>query len=530
MKCVRRKTIIRDRAFQIITITLSWLSLGGNGLWAESPVSPIGEMPVIQSLPSASLEVAGRRSLTVEMNAAPTPEQVTMGLHRAVKFFRTEYGYRGAYPHQASADLSRRTGESKMTRTQGWIENPGTPAVGMAYLSAYELTRDPVLLEAAIETGQALVKTQFVSGGWDSVIELDPAARKKFAYRGDHPQSLRGRRNSSTLDDDKSQSTLRFLMALDFVLDFKNAEIHDAVQIALDAFLKAQYPNGAWPHSFSGPVDQSLPSILKASFPESWPREHPRRNYEPYYTINDNGMHDVIQTMLLANDIYGEERFLLSARRGGDFLILAQMPAPQPAWAQQYDFQMQPAWARKFEPPAICGNESLGVLRILIELATYTGEERYLQPVPPALAYLRSSLRPDGQLARFYELKTNRPLYFTSDYKLTYDDNDVPTHYSFMMTPDLDRLEQSFSQAIAGLKKGEGRQRRPVILARSSRVKAVTVQAIIQALDGRGAWVETGRLKNFTPPGATEPVIESRTFIRNLNILAQFLGRDQLKG
>ena len=48
---------------------------------------------------------------------------------------------------------------------------------------------------------------------------------------------------------------------------------------------------------------------------------------------------------------------------------------------------------------------------------------------------------PNGQFARFYELKTNKPLYFTKDYKLTYDDGDVPTHYSFKIGNRLDTIE-----------------------------------------------------------------------------------------
>ena len=54
-----------------------------------------------------------------------------------------------------------------------------------------------------------------------------------------------------------------------------------------------------------------------------------------------------LSTLFEAADIYGESRFTDAAKRGGDFLILAQLPDPQPAWAQQYNAQMQPAWARK---------------------------------------------------------------------------------------------------------------------------------------------------------------------------------------
>ena len=49
---------------------------------------------------------------------------------------------------------------------------------------------------------------------------------------------------------------------------------------------------------------------------------------------------------------------LAAAKRGGDFLLLAQMPEPQPAWCQQYHPDMHPVWARKFEPPAIACSES----------------------------------------------------------------------------------------------------------------------------------------------------------------------------
>ena len=44
--------------------------------------------------------------------------------------------------------------------------------------------------------------------------------------------------------------------------------------------------------------------------------------------------------------------------------------------------------------------------------------------------YRRSAIAP-SMWARFYELQTNRPLYFTREYQLTYRDNDMPTHYSF---------------------------------------------------------------------------------------------------
>ena len=114
----------------------------------------------------------------------------------------------------------------------------------------------------------------------------------------------------------------------------------------------------------------------------------------------------------------------------GDFLILAQLPEPQPAWAQQYNHELQPIWARKFEPPAIAGRESEDAIETLLYLTEVTGEKRFLEPIPRSIAWLKRSQLPDGQIARFYELSTNTPLYFVKDtYELTYDDSNLPTHY-----------------------------------------------------------------------------------------------------
>ena len=72
--------------------------------------------------------------------------------------------------------------------------------------------------------------------------------------------------------------------------------------------------------------------------------------------------------------------------------------------------------------------------------------EKFLEPLPRALAYFRRSLLDDGRLARFYELETNRPLYFTKQYELTYSPDDMPTHYAFIVSSRLDRIEKELNQ------------------------------------------------------------------------------------
>ena len=49
---------------------------------------------------------------------------------------------------------------------------------------------------------------------------------------------------------------------------------------------------------------------------------------------------------------------------------------------------------------------------------------------------------------------------------------------------------------------------------------AARAKSVIEAMDSRGAWVEAGSLKYA---GKTETMIDSRTFTKNVDVLAQFL-------
>ena len=50
----------------------------------------------------------------------------------------------------------------------------------MAYLRGYQICCDPILLEAARETAEALIRGQLHSGGWDHRIEFAAEDRKKY--------------------------------------------------------------------------------------------------------------------------------------------------------------------------------------------------------------------------------------------------------------------------------------------------------------------------------------------------------------
>lgn len=451
-----------------------------------------------------------------------THDQALAALRRAVHFFRTEVSTSGGYVYAVSTDLTKREGEEKVGLTTAWIQPPGTPAVGLAYLEAWQLTNEPELLDAAVETGLALVRGQLESGGWDNQIEFGPEERARCAYRVDRHESLNKLRNTTTFDDDKSQSCLRFLMRLDEALAFRNADIHEAAEYALMAFQKAQYPNGAWPQRYSEFPDPNEYPVLKASFPESWPREYPAEKYAGYYTLNDGTISDLIETFLEAADIYGEPRYRATALKGGDFFLRAQLPEPQPGWAQQYDREMHPAWARKFEPPSVTGGESQGVMQTLLLLYRRTGEPRYLEPIPRALEYYRTCLLEDGRLARFYELETNKPLYFTRDYRLTYRSDDLPTHYGFIVSSKLDRIERDYRKLVAEGPDDKPPLRQPARPRLTSELSREAAE-VAAALDERGAWVTEGGLRTHGDVDDTGEIIESEVFINRLGTLARFI-------
>ena len=401
------------------------------------------------------------------------------------------------------------------------------------------------------------------------------------------------------LDDNVTQAALRLLMRVDRELDFKDEKIHETALFALDSLIKAQYPNGAWPQRFRGPPDPAEFPVKPASYPESWSRTWPGPDYRGHYTFNDNSNSDMIDAMLEASRIYDEPRYQAVAEKGANFILLAQMPDPQPGWAQQYDRDMHPAWARIFEPPSVTGGESQGVLKTLLLLYRETGDKKYIEPIPRALDYYRKSELPEVEnpsayraracpagsvcMARFYELKTNRPLYITkgtrarvrgestnllSGYGVSYSDESVIRHYGVLTRGDefaaiareYERVSHADPSALRRPDRLEGLSPWDVDLPSEPEPSledlARRASQAINTLDERGAWVEEGSVgkaerivqlfaaedmvvtvgdrtlslpENETLevfPGAKPPleqIINSTTFANNVEALADYL-------
>jgi len=502
----------------------------------------------------AGIGMAGLAVAGIAEAVPPTPGQVRTALVEAVAFQHSRLARHGGYVYRVSADFGLREAEGSPGPDTIWIQPPGTPAVGASFLDAWEATSDRGCLEAAVEAGRALARTQLASGGWDYSGHFGERERAGKRYRRDlHGKLVSGldvpsgepgwhtwrtrqhhETNHSTLDDDVTQAAVRLLVRLDEALGGKEEEIREAADHALEALIQAQYPVGAWSASFDTRPDRTPSSELypvrQASYPETWSRTWDKA-FPGCYVLNDHAHSRLMETLVLAARLRKDVRLVDAAKRAGDFLLAAQMPDPQPAWAQQYDAAMQPVWSRAFEPPAISGRESQAAMWALVKLSAVTRDTKYLQPLPRAIAYLKASALPDGRIARFYELQTNRPVCFErgaggKGFAWSYELSRGSSNYGWVWDNELDAIEA----AALEVARGEIPDFPPVEKERwSAKPSDEDVAEILSARTAGGGWVETegdrGIMrdeagKKVTPAGG---VYHADTFVENVKALSAWL-------
>jgi len=335
--------------------------------------------------------IADARAQPVSADTAALTQQA---LERGLGFFET-LRVRGGWPMAYSEDLKRRWGEhAECEENSITVQPPATPTVGSVYLRAALLLANSEYLTVARQAAGALVTGQLDNGGWWHEIRFD---RNGAAV---------GLSHRATMDDNTTQGATMFVMEMAGATGASRYE--HAARAALAFLLESQYPAGGWP------------------------QQHPvSRGYSAFYTLNDGTTNDCISTLLAGYRQFHDIRYLEAAKRAGDWLIEAQLPPPHRGWAQQYDLQMRPAAARWFEPAACCSAVTARVIRTLIELYRETRNDRYLAPIPDAIAWLKSSQLADGTWARFYEIGTNKPIYVTANRKVVYEPTNLRPGYGW---------------------------------------------------------------------------------------------------
>lgn len=458
--------------------------------------------------------------------------EVRQTMEKATRFMRS-ISTEGGYVYLYALDLQNRTAERPATVTQIAIQPPGTPSMGLAFLQAFTATREAQYIAAARAAALALARCQLGSGGWHSTADFDPARPNEDGrlYDGEkfnHGQIIK-HTLGTTFDDDTTQSAVRFLLeytrATKTSEHSEDASIQQALDRSLAGMMNAQYPNGAWPQMYRG--EQRAPKdfpIKKASVPQDYPRAWPDADYTSYYTLNDNGHSTCVKTMLLAYQITQKPEYLASARRGADFLLLAQLPEPQPAWAQQYNFQLEPAWARVHECPSICSSESGNVIQALLDIYLETKDAKYLEATGSAVAWLRRSMVGKNRWSRLYELGTNKPVYGDERGQLVFNKAELSPKFA---NGYIWESKFKIPQVLETYDKIKTLGRDAFLAAATAPVETLPelqakVDQIVTDLDDSGRWITKERWRKGIPP---ESSISTKTYIENMGTLSDYLKR-----
>lgn len=418
-------------------------------------------------------------------------------LEKSIAFYHS-ISTEGGYVYSYTTDLTERWGEAAADSNTIEVQPPGTPAVGMAFLRAFKITRHPNFLQAAIDAASALSRGQNELGGWGHTIRF-----------GEEPSTF------VSFDDDQTQSAIRFLMALDE--EISDSVLTAVIDTALGMMLASQLPNGGWPHRYPY-----------------------QGNYHDYATFNDGGINDCIKVMIQADKQYDKPALTASLNKVGRFMMISQLPPPQPAWAQQYNEYLQPAWARTFEPPSVCPQVTLLNIRTLLDLYLHSGEETFLEPIPDALRWVREIRLPNGKWARFVELWTNEPLYYDRGRirvdSLSELSDERRLGYGYeqdlldLLNSTVGRYEAIKQQGSPPPPSDSEVSPSPVLKQLMLESMKPLVEEVINQLDEQGRWVtyqdrfkhrERGKLWNGSYRTADR--IHSKVFIQNVNMLCEYL-------
>ncbi len=419
-------------------------------------------------------------------------------MKKASKYMAETVSLNGGYLWSYTEDLSEVFGEVPARKSQIWVQE-GTPEMGELFLEMYETTGDKTYLEYAKNTANALVFGQHPLGGWHYFIDFDKKGLQEWYEKVASRfivgwEEYRHYYGNCTFDDNTTQGPTRFMLHLyQKTLD---PAILEPLKKALNFMLISQYPNGGWPQRYPLRYD-----FVHDGLPD----------YTSCYTLNDGAMNNTIDVLLEAYAFLGDERYLEAAKRGGDFFMVAQGPEGKAAWTDQFDMNLQPAWGRTHEPASFQVRYTISTIQELEKLFLYTGDKRYLRPIPAALDWMESvitgvSEKGEPKYATWYDPQTNFPIiretlpeinsegYVKYSYSVDKSANYIKfsgklparDRYEKIRNTDPAKRRELFNE-LSGNKK-----------QKSYRVDEKTLQTLISSMNGKGAWIETFTVHDIT--------------------------------
>jgi len=280
--------------------------------------------------------------------------------------------------------------------------------------------------DEAVRIADNVLLYQRNTGGWRQNIDIARVLSEK-----DKTQLRKDKnKEDSTLDNGATHTQMRYL-----------ARVYDATKLerfsraflkAVDYLLEAQYPNGGWPQRYPNPS-----------------------GYSRYITFNDGVM---IGAMTVLRDIAEKKppytlvdeqrrkKAEKAVQKGIECILKCQIivNGKRTAWCQQHDEKtLEPRPARIYEKISICGGESVGVVKFLMNIDNPNPD--IIEAVQGAVAWFDRvrliGIRQISKLddsergydkviikdatappiwARFYQIGTNRPIFCGRDGRIKY--------------------------------------------------------------------------------------------------------------
>jgi len=369
-------------------------------------------------------------------------------MKRAARFMRERVAYRGGYVWSYAPDFSRRWGEMEAFASMIWIQPPGTATVGHLYLDCFHATRDEFYYQAAMDVAEGLIAAQHPAGGWNYHHDFagEESTRRWYDTIGKNGWRLEEFHHyygNATFDDAGTSEASQFLLRM--YVERRSSRLRAPVERAIQFVLDSQYANGGWPQRF--------------------PRVAGEADYIPQITFNDDVAGENIKFLLMVYQTLGDERALGAIRRAMDIFLATQQPAPQAGWGLQHDVQtLAPIGARTYEPDALTTHTTANNISQLLNFYGWTGERRFIERVPEALAWLDSVRLREDQVRvagrhypTFVEIRTNRARIVhrrgsnvvNGAYYWNYDDAKPITHYSQWRNLDVEALRARYERLNA---------------------------------------------------------------------------------
>jgi PelA/Pel-15E family pectate lyase len=159
----------------------------------------------------------------------------------------------------------------------------------------------------------------------------------------------------------------------------KDDRYREAFQKGVNYILSGQYENGGWP--------------------QFWPTQ---RDYQVQITYNDDAMVNILTMMrdiLKGKEQYAglsdeklNEKIEKSFRKGIDCILNTQIKVGDTltVWCQQHDRKtLYPTYARAYELPSFCSQESAAIVRFLMTLPN--PDERVRRAINSAMAWFEKT-------------------------------------------------------------------------------------------------------------------------------------------